>query len=104
MRRSGFVLLGAALALSAVARAQDDEALPDLEFLEYLGSWEESDEDWVVVAEQFMGQPLPDGDEPAFTGDEESDDADDDENDVEDDDEARDDETGDDETGDGDAD
>jgi hypothetical protein len=28
----------------------DDEVMPDIEFLEYLGSWEESDEDWVVLA------------------------------------------------------
>jgi len=30
--------------------AADDEVMPDMEFLEYLGSWEESDEDWVVLA------------------------------------------------------
>lgn len=30
------------------AVAEDDE-LPDMEFLEYLGSWEESDEDWLMV-------------------------------------------------------
>ena len=30
------------------AIAEDDE-LPEIEFLEYLGSWEESDEDWLVV-------------------------------------------------------
>lgn len=28
-----------------------DEELPDVDFLEYLGSWEESDEDWVLIAE-----------------------------------------------------
>ena len=28
-----------------------DEAQPDLEFIEYLGSWEESDEDWLMFAE-----------------------------------------------------
>ena len=27
----------------------DDAEAPDLEFLEYLGSWEESDEDWVAL-------------------------------------------------------
>ena len=30
-----------------VAGATEDE-LPDLEFLEYLGSWEESDEEWLL--------------------------------------------------------
>jgi hypothetical protein len=30
--------------------AQESEA-PDLSFLEYLGSWQEGDDEWVVVAE-----------------------------------------------------
>jgi len=34
----------------------DDETMPDMEFLEYLGSWEESDEDWVVLAAQAVEQ------------------------------------------------
>ena len=29
----------------------EDEELPDIEFLEYLGSWEESDEDWLLVSD-----------------------------------------------------
>jgi len=37
----------AAIPLQVVA----DEAEPDMEFLEYLGSWEESDEDWVLFDE-----------------------------------------------------
>ena len=28
----------------------DEQEVPDLEFLEYLGSWDESDEDWVLFA------------------------------------------------------
>lgn len=35
-----FAICGAAVA--------DEEELPDLEFLEYLGSWEESDEEWLL--------------------------------------------------------
>jgi hypothetical protein len=31
--------------------AADDDVMPDIEFLEYLGSWEESDEDWVLFSE-----------------------------------------------------
>jgi len=31
--------------------AQEAEA-PDLELLEYLGSWEESDEDWILFSEE----------------------------------------------------
>ena len=34
---------------AGVAAAQDQE--PDVSFLEYLGSWEEGDEEWVIVAE-----------------------------------------------------
>ena len=38
----------------------DDEMLPEMEYLEYLGSWEESDEDWVllrdVVTEQVASE------------------------------------------------
>ena len=34
--------------------AADDEVMPDMEFLEYLGSWEESDEDWVVLAAEAV--------------------------------------------------
>lgn len=31
--------------------AAADEELPDLDFLEYLGSWEESDEEWLLFNE-----------------------------------------------------
>ncbi len=34
--------------LGAGAASADEEATPDLEFLEYLGSWEASEEDWVI--------------------------------------------------------
>lgn len=36
------------LGYGALVGAEEDEA-PDIEFLEYLGSWEESDEDWLIV-------------------------------------------------------
>ena len=39
----------ALIGCSGIAIAQDAEA-PDLEFLEYLGSWEAAEEDWVVLA------------------------------------------------------
>jgi hypothetical protein len=35
--------------------AQDEE--PDLSFLEYLGSWQESDEEWLLIADELMGSP-----------------------------------------------
>ena len=43
------------LGLNAVVAA-DDDAMPDIEFLEYLGSWEESDEDWVLLAAEAVEQ------------------------------------------------
>ena len=57
----GSLLMGASLVLAA------DEELPDPDFLEYLGTWEESDEDWLIFEEPVtaeleeleaqMGQP-----------------------------------------------
>ncbi len=59
--------------------AADDEVMPDIEFLEYLGSWEESDEDWVILAAEAAEQvasedkrtdPASKEKEPVETGDE----------------------------------
>ena len=36
--------------------AADEEVMPDMEFLEYLGSWEDSDEDWVLLAAEAVEQ------------------------------------------------
>ena len=48
-----------------------DEELPEIEFLEYLGLWEESDEDWVMFndplnaenKDQQRSDPAPEGEE-----------------------------------------
>lgn len=40
----------ASMSLAAPALAADDE-LPDLDLLAYLGSWSDSDEEWVAVVE-----------------------------------------------------
>lgn len=45
---AGSVLLWGLLGVSGLVIAQDAEA-PDLEFLEYLGSWDDTDEDWVIL-------------------------------------------------------
>lgn len=37
------------LAVPAMAGATDVPAVPDEEFLEYLGSWEGDDADWIVL-------------------------------------------------------
>ena len=47
----------------------DEEEIPDLEFLEYLGSWDESDEDWVLLAENDAEEALDDESKPAPQGD-----------------------------------
>lgn len=57
-------------ACSCPAMPTDDDQ-PDMEFLEYLGSWEESDEDWLLVnevatevaKEEKRSDPVPEGEE-----------------------------------------
>lgn len=57
------LLLGCGLAVA------EDEELPDMEFLEYLGSWEGSDEDWLLFDEPVTAEvdersdPAPEGEE-----------------------------------------
>jgi hypothetical protein len=61
-RTAVFVALGLG-SLPGTALGQDT-TVPDLEFLEYLGSWQEADDEWEVVAEwnEETREP-PDGDE-----------------------------------------
>ncbi len=49
-RHTRGVLPGLLLGICSVVLAADNE-LPDGEFLEYLGSWEESDEEWLIFAQ-----------------------------------------------------
>jgi hypothetical protein len=64
------------LALTACAAAlpgsaMADDELPDMALLEYLGSWEETDEDWVLFDQEdehaadaeLEGDPVAEGDE-----------------------------------------
>jgi hypothetical protein len=57
------LLFGCGLVLAA------DEEIPDPDFLEYLGMWEESDEDWVIFDEpvtadtEERSDPAPEGEE-----------------------------------------
>lgn len=57
------LLLGCSVVLAA------DEEVPDPEFLEYLGMWDESDEDWVIFDEpvtadrEERSDPEPEGEE-----------------------------------------
>ncbi len=57
----------------AVAAAEKPGAVekkePEVDFLEYLGMWEESDEDWLILDETTLADneersdPAPDGEE-----------------------------------------
>jgi hypothetical protein len=68
----GSLLLACGLAAAA------EEELPDIEFLEYLGSWEGSDEDWTMFTvptearaeTDKRSDPAPDGEESTETDDE----------------------------------
>ena len=59
----GTILLGCSLVLAA------GDEIPDAEFLEYLGLWEESDEDWLLFDEPITADaeersdPVPQGEE-----------------------------------------
>ena len=71
-------LLWGLLGCSGALLAADTE-LPDVEFIEYLGLWEESDADWMlfseevrehVVADETRTEPAPEGDDSAESNDE----------------------------------
>ncbi len=64
------MLMGCSLVLAA------DDEIPDAEFIEYLGLWEESDEDWLIFNEPITADaeersdPVPEGEESTETTDE----------------------------------
>ena len=69
------LLCGIALCGTASAAAEEEE-VPDMEFLEYLGLWEEADEDWqlldadAVAENDERSDPVPEGEESTETEDE----------------------------------
>ena len=69
---SGVLLLACGLVMAE----EDDEQAPDSEFLEYLGYWEESDEEWLMFEEPIAAElgersdPAPEGEESTETEDE----------------------------------
>ena len=69
------LLLCCGLFLGTSALAEDERA-PDSEFLEYLGMWEETDEEWVLLekmeelAAETRNGPAPEGEEPPENEDE----------------------------------
>jgi hypothetical protein len=50
MMRTLLAMLGAAAGLAGTARAAEEPPVPELDFLEYLGSWQAEDEEWVIEA------------------------------------------------------
>jgi len=72
-------LLGSMLMVCSLVVAADEE-LPEIEFIEYLGLWEDSDEDWVLFSESFnadkrakneqRSDPAPEGEESTENDDE----------------------------------
>lgn len=67
---SAAILIVASLAVAAA------EELPEIEFLEYLGLWEESDEEWLLLEDDVVADneersgPVPEGEESMETEDE----------------------------------
>ena len=73
------LLCGVALSAATPAIAENEaenKEVPDMEFLEYLGMWEESDEDWLLLDQQEVAEndersgPVPEGEESTETDDE----------------------------------
>ncbi len=69
----------AALLLGTAGVVAADEELPDVEFLEYLGMWEESDDEWLALADdeallaadsEERTDPAPEGEESRENDDE----------------------------------
>lgn len=71
------ICFGALLLALSQAPAAEEE-IPDMEFLEYLGSWEGSDEDWPMFTAATINRnetdkridPAPEGEESTETNDE----------------------------------
>jgi hypothetical protein len=66
-KRLALVVCG--LCLGTAAHASEEMEAPDAEFLEYLGMWEESDEEWLLHDEtvaadlEERSEPVPEGEE-----------------------------------------
>jgi len=72
-------LVACGLCLGTVSMAADEQE-PEADFLEYLGMWQESDEDWMLLADlqateqttdnDERSDPVPEGKESTETNDE----------------------------------
>ncbi len=73
------LLIGSMLFVFSFMVAADEE-LPEIEFIEYLGLWEDSDEDWVLFSDlsiadnraknEERSDPAPEGEESTEKDDE----------------------------------
>lgn len=71
------VVIGSLLATCSLLVAADEE-LPEIEFIEYLGLWEGSEEDWTMFSDPIearneddeQSDPAPEGKESTETNDE----------------------------------
>jgi len=70
----GAIAFGLLLFGGAVCAAEEE--VPDIEMLEYLGMWEESDEDWLIfdkavtIDNEKRSDPAPQGEESVEKDDE----------------------------------
>ncbi len=66
-QRLGTLVFGLLLYAGDILAAEEEA--PDIELLEYLGMWEESDEDWLILNEAVAADneeridPVPEGEE-----------------------------------------
>jgi hypothetical protein len=63
MKRGTLVLALTGVSLAQPALAQEEAEAPDLDFLEYLGSWQAEDDEWFEIAEWEKDNPEKDRDE-----------------------------------------
>ena len=52
----GFSMMVFGLLICAGLAVAEEEDVPDMEFLEYLGMWEESDEEWQIFEETMTAE------------------------------------------------
>ena len=74
-RHAALLVCGLCLAAVAVAQEQEEPA-PDVEFIEYLGMWDLTDEDWQLLDEdetavaEERSEPAPEGEDSTENEDE----------------------------------
>ena len=60
MKRAPIVLALTGACLTQPAAAQEEAEAPEVDFLEYLGSWQEQDDEWFEIAEWERDNPEKD--------------------------------------------